>query len=396
MSENKQVALINQEQFTALIADMPRVLTENQYSASKCEDVFKLLQNRASVAMSDELDTEMLSFLQAAKKTTPKMMEKRKGGTQMMDEIKSVFTGLEKRVNICIENAQKLRDTWANQNLIEQRKREEEADRQRNIDAEKGSVAADVEKQIRFKYTDHLATTKKHLNSTFESVSLPTIEEVNRYIGNYPANLNATEILSWNISVMPVYMSVDDLQAVKVAICDKLTANMIGHYNGEVTAHKQHLIDMLPSKRSELEAMANADKEEKKRLEEAAAKRKQEADEQAAKDKQKADREAEEKAIAAKSAAQINADFAALKTTSDSDVAKGKEMFEITVLHPQGYADMFALWFAKEGGKLTGEKLEKMTLGRIRGYFETVANADGEKIESQYLKYTSSYKTSTR
>jgi hypothetical protein len=91
----------------------------------------------------------------------------------------------------------------------------------------------------------------------------------------------------------------------------------------------------------------------------------------------------------------MNTMFDMEQVSSGSSVPKGKPTYEITVTHQKGYSEMFALWFAKEGGIMELDKLEKVTLERIRKYFEKLA-AEGEKMDSKYIKYRETFSTSVR
>ncbi len=65
----------------------------------------------------------------------------------------------------------------------------------------------------------------------------------------------------------------------------------------------------------------------------------------------------------------MNAMFEATAAVGDASVPKGKEEYEIVVLHQQAYAEMFAMWFTKEGYKLPMDQLEKVTLKKVRNHF---------------------------
>ncbi len=102
---------------------------------------------------------------------------------------------------------------------------------------------------------------------------------------------------------------------------------------------------------------------EKERLQQEADRRKKEEEDrlaqQAADESKKAQDEAEAKA----QAGAMNAMFEATAAVGDASVPKGKEEYVIAVLHQQAYAEMFAMWFTKEGYKpLLMDQLEKVTL----------------------------------
>jgi hypothetical protein len=70
--------------------------------------------------------------------------------------------------------------------------------------------------------------------------------------------------------------------------------------------------------------------------------------------------------------------------------------FEITVIHPAGWVEIFQFWFQREGCKMGPEEMGKKSLNQMKTFVEGVAKKTGEKIESRFLKYETSTKAVNR
>src|SRR5690606_13077322 len=122
-------------------------------------------------------------------------------------------------------------------------------------------------------------------------------------------------------------------------------------FKAQMTEFRQTLVDRLPSKKAELEAMAIANAEEKERLEAQARQRQQE-------ERERMEREAEEKrrreeaAIAMKQTeGETMALFSQEAAIAEAAVEKPetRQGYEIEVSHQAGYVQIFQLWYEQEG-----------------------------------------------
>ena len=78
----------------------PQAFKENSVSHDRCLQFGQELLNRVNTeGMSDELDQEIATFIERAKKTLKKMNGKRSAVTQLFDNIRSVYTKLENEVD---------------------------------------------------------------------------------------------------------------------------------------------------------------------------------------------------------------------------------------------------------------------------------------------------------
>ena len=102
--------------------------------------------------------------------------------------------------------------------------------------------------------------------------------------------------------------------------------------------------------------------------------------------KVKAEAEAKAKAEAEKAAAEVQAafDFSAASMPSTPTKTKVKKRIQIT--NPQGFLQVYQMWFTREGINMSMEDLEKVHKKMIT-YCEKVVNKDGEQIQSAFVKY---------
>ena len=65
---------------------------------------------------------------------------------------------------------------------------------------------------------------------------------------------------------------------------------------------------------------------------------------------------------------------------------KAKIKKKIQVTNPQGFMQVYQMWFMREGINMSMEDLEKIHKKMI-SYCEKIANKDGERIQSAFVRY---------
>ena len=159
----------------------------------------------------------------------------------------------------------------------------------------------------------------------------------------------------------------------------------------ELMEYRKELIEKVPSKVRELEAIAAAGAEEAARLQKEAAERKAV---EAARLQAESDRKAKEAAQNAEIEAAGKTLEATINTqaTLFTEAPKTKDGYLIEVVHRAGYGLLFQFWFEKEGNGLSVDKIEKKTIGQMKLFAENWAVKNDEKITSPLLKYHETYK----
>lgn len=177
-------------------------------------------------------------------------------------------------------------------------------------------------------------------------------------------------------------MDAETRKAIKNEVAIQKKKDFTERYRFEIEGTKQDLIDKLPSLRKQLEeqeelrrtnAVEAARMEEERKQQEAEERKKQE------EERKRREEEAKAKAAAEKSAAEVQAafDFSAASMSPTPTKAKVKKKIQIT--NPQGFMQVYQMWFMREGINMSMEDLEKVHKKMIT-YCEKVVNKDGEQI----------------
>ena len=80
----------------------------------------------------------------------------------------------------------------------------------------------------------------------------------------------------------------------------------------------------------------------------------------------------------------IKIEFSAASMSPTPTKAKIKKKIQVT--NPQGFMQVYQMWFMREGINMSMEDLEKIHKKMI-SYCEKTANKDGERIQSAFVKY---------
>ena len=160
-------------------------------------------------------------------------------------------------------------------------------------------------------------------------------------------------------------------------------------YAFEIEGLKQSLVDRLPSLRKQLEEQEEIRKTnaiEAARLEEERKRKEAEERQKAELERKRKEEEARAKAEAEKATAEVQAafDFSAASMSPTPTKAKIKKKIQVT--NPQGFMQVYQMWFMREGINMSMEDLETIHKKMI-SYCEKTANKDGERIQSAFVKY---------
>ena len=167
-------------------------------------------------------------------------------------------------------------------------------------------------------------------------------------------------------------------------IVPTMTVKNEDEYKKSVLEKIQYYLDRIPSKKEELLKIAQADKEEKERL-------RRESEERARAEAEKRKQELLNYSQSSQEKIESATTEATLQNLFDADYsvpsANVKKTLKIEVLNPAGYGQLFMFWFEREGKNLSNEKIEKMTVARMKKFCEDAANKNGEIIDSNTIKY---------
>ena len=376
-------SLIKVEEFNQIMQSAPATLQRNQTSVSTCNQAGQTLLDTIEAEggiSSDELDAKVSEYLAKTKITIENMNKRRKPLTQLLATVSKSFTSLESAIDVKAVSTipyklQQARNKYAAKKIAEQKRREEEARRKQMLENEKAQYRSDISVMLDTAYAAYVEKHINALNSMFNRTTLATYNDVCRRISETSINFSWSAFVE-NVSdnKQTFYMDAETRKAIKNEVAIQKKKDFTERYRFEIEGTKQDLIDKLPSLRKQLE-----EQEELRRTNAVEAARMEE-------ERKQQEEEAKAKAAAEKSAAEVQAafDFSAASMSPTPTKAKVKKKIQIT--NPQGFMQVYQMWFMREGINMSMEDLEKVHKKMIT-YCEKVVNKDGEQIQSAYVKY---------
>ena len=388
--------LIKVEEFTSLMKSAPDALGKNQKSIANCNSAGQaILDTIQGEGMTDELDAKAAEYLKKVNVTITNMKSRRAPVTQLFDRIRSIFTTDEKAIDpkdkstipgkIAAE-----RDRYAALKREEERRKQQEMQRQANIEKEKGTYRFAIEQAINTHMSSYFAEQQKNLSHIWESITLATFELKEKSIRGRSTLYPREHFDTFNQDITTYYLDAQTKANIKAEILSNKYSAFSQQYKFDMEDLRQSFIDRLSSKKQELieeeelrkkdaEAAAKADAERKQREEEERKQRELEI--------QQKEHAQQQKAESSIQSAQMNSLFATAAASVTTRTSKAKVTERIKILHPAGFLEIYQMWWINEGQNLTIEELEKIHKKMI-SFCEKKANSDDEmKIKSKYIRY---------
>lgn len=388
--------LIKVEEFTSLMKSAPDALGKNQKSIANCNSAGQaILDTIQGEGMTDELDAKAAKYLKKVNVTITNMKSRRAPVTQLFDRIRSIFTTDEKAIDpkdkstipgkIAAE-----RDRYAALKREEERRKQQEMQRQANIEKEKGTYRFAIEQAINTHMSSYFAEQQKNLSHIWESITLATFELKEKSIRGWSTLYPREHFDTFNQDITTYYLDAQTKANIKAEILSNKYSAFSQQYKFDMEDLRQSFIDRLSSKKQELieeeelrkkdaEAAAKAETERKQREEEERKQRELEI--------QQKEHEQQQKAESSIQSAQMNSLFATAAASVTTRTSKAKVTERIKILHPAGFLEIYQMWWINEGQNLTIEELEKIHKKMI-SFCEKKANSDDEmKIKSKYIRY---------
>ncbi len=388
--------LIKVEEFTSLMKSAPDALGKNQKSIANCNSAGQaILDTIQGKGMTDELDAKAAEYLKKVNVTITNMKSRRAPVTQLFDRIRSIFTTDEKAIDpkdkstipgkIAAE-----RDRYAALKREEERRKQQEMQRQANIEKEKGTYRLAIEQAINTHMSSYFAEQQKNLSHIWESITLATFELKEKSIRGWSTLYPREHFDTFNQDITTYYLDAQTKANIKAEILSNKYSAFSQQYKFDMEDLRQSFIDRLSSKKQELieeeelrkkdaEAAAKAEAERKQREEEERKQRELEI--------QQKEHEQQQKAESSIQSAQMNSLFATAAASVTTRTSKAKVTERIKILHPAGFLEIYQMWWINEGQNLTIEELEKIHKKMI-SFCEKKANSNDEmKIKSKYIRY---------
>lgn len=436
-----------------LIQQLPAQLQRHQSSVAAAKTAQQQLLDKIGLhgnRLNEELDNETKELIIKLKKTVSLREDARKPITQIFTTIAKMFTGAEKEIAELAAPLQVYRDDYAKWLHDEAERKRKEAERKAAVANARAELKAWIQERIGILLTNHLYERKAKWQESFNSITLENYADKAarlQTVGTAFDQSKLGEIIRYDMPATPLLDETDRTEVRADAHTTYDFASWIAQFAQELADLKKELLDKLPSKKAELEAAAEAERQrlaaeeaarkaeeerqramaaanaaEKERLEEegriareaeqrrleamkaeqeriAAERKAREAEEaqrlaaERAEQERKAKEQAEREAAGAKAA---NLFDAAIAATPEAAAIETRTGFDITVTHQAGWVEIFQLWYQNEGIKLGIEEMGKKSLNQMKAFAEKHAKATGEKISSTYLKYETAVKAVNR
>lgn len=427
----------------------PEVLMANEDRKNKAITVGNdILAKIQELGMNDELDLRANNFLANCTKANKEMKENRSPVTQIMDSLKKMYTEVENEIDPSKEGTvgymiQQERNRYAQKKAKEQAERERLAQLELAKKQDLIDLKASATTQLSKHFNDHVAERKNAYLVIFNAITLDTYAEKKQRMENFTPEYKEDHFNSFNPTLSSQYHDASVFATIKAEVMIGRYPEFCIAYTEQMGEYMRELITKLPSKlaelqeekrladekerlrienekaeairkaemekadedrKRELEAQAEKDRiaaaerqeELRKQQEQAESERKQREDAEAAEIKRKQEEEQSKAAEQANITAQGEQTMAMFEkeaaTAELSNTASVREGYEIVVLHPAGYAQIFAFWFERAGKDLSIEKIGNTKLDQMKTWCEKLAHKSNEKITSQFLQYAETFK----
>lgn len=397
MSETiNNLPILREENVQMIVKSAPDAYNSNALSANNCANYGeKLLVEIKQHGMSDELDKRCADYIDKAKRTLKAMNERRAPLTKLFDQIRSEFTGMENTVDSTKKDTvpyqiQQARNTYAAKKHEEaERKRQEEVRRQQHEAAIKRyqqEAEDDFRRQFDRKVSDDIET----LNNLNRSLSVENFEEVSAKIKNFNDKLGNEWFQQCKPNVHKPYEITDEeASQMRKDILNRLSKQLKEQYASEVGVYRDTIADALPSKKRELERIAQAAPQEQKQMEaglearEAAALAKLDEERIKKKDEENAAKQVQQTAT---EMSNLFGQVSVAATTAYQPKTSVRK--QIVVDAADGILVVISTWWSKEGQFMSLEELNKTFKKQIT-FCNKLANDKNnpELIDSQFVHY---------
>ena len=386
---SSELVIIKQENIQTIVSAAPQSYSDNKLSCERCISAGQSILNTITTngGMTDELDKEAALFIEKARKTVKKMNEKRSPVTKLFDDIRREFTVIENaidptKVDTIPYKLQQYRNQYAAKKRAEEEKRRQEEYKRQQAEQARVKLRQDIEGDFKAQFQTYLNQSINWLTTKDNSVTLENYNTVYSEVKNFSVSLPADWLHNLRI---PANISVDELRQFETDTKERLGKQFTEQYTAEIQDNKDFILDRLPSKKANLERMAQADAAEAARVKaEMEERQRKEAEGREAERKSKEEEE-KQKAEMARQQAEMNGLFSE-QASMQNYQPKVKVTQKIELLNPEGIMPILSMWWSKEGCTLSVEELSKLFKKQIT-FCEKLANKDSVYIENESVQY---------
>lgn len=394
------ITIIQQQNVADIARQAPAAFNANRDSHDRCLAAGQtLLDTIESLGgLNEELDQQVAKYIDRVKKTLNKMNEQRSPVTKLFDEFRTVFTTLENDINPAKAASipgrlQAARNEYARQKHQQAEARRREAERTLQAEAARKTYRNELEEAYRQSFFRMLNSAFNDIQLLFNNVTLENYTATHQHLQRISTILTEDDLQGVYSTAVRYssFLKIEEAQAIRQEVMAALTPQFKDQYSFEISTNLAHIIDMMPSKRNELQAISLADEQQAEALKQQMAAREQA--EAMRREAERAQEEAKRKELQAMQAQQAAAGdlFVQAQATVYTPEAKVKKRLEI--LDPRGFLEIINLWWVNEGCDLTINDLTKKFKTQVT-FCEKLANDKKNPItiNSPYLAYVDEVK----
>lgn len=388
---SQDLAIVKQENIQTIVSAAPQSYKDNKLSRENCEAAGQaILDAIVQGGMTDELDQQAAQYIEKARKTVKKMNERRSPVTKLFDDIRKEFTVMENAIDPTKTDTipyklQQFRNQFAAKKRAEEEERRRKEYERQQAEAERTKMRQDIEDDFKQQFQSLVNRDCNALSAIDNAVTLDNYEASFKQVKDYSTELPADFLYNLHTLIrIPAGITVDEIRKAEIETKERLAKQFKEQYEFEIDSTKQYIIDRLPSKKTNLERMAQASADEAARIKaEMEARQRKEAEEQ---ETERLRKEEAERQKAELERQQLNMDnLFAEQATLQEYQPKTKVTKKIELLNPEGIMPILSMWWIKEGCQLTVEELSKMFKKQI-AFCERLAK-DGTFIENESVCY---------
>lgn len=394
---NNEMAIMKPENMKEIVLAAPQSFELNQKSHDNCVNFGqRILTNIQQQGMNDELDHQAAVFIEKARRTVKAMNERRSPVTKLFDQVRTAFTSMENDIDPSKSGTvgyqlQQLRNQYAAKKRAEEEARRREAEARRQAEEARRRFRQEVEDDLKQQFQYAVNSTINVLTQIDENITLENYDQSVKAIKDIPTELSQDWLTNLKTCArIPAGMEITEVKAIVEETKQRLSKQFSEQYAFEVGQTANYIIDRLPSKKANLEKIAQANAEEAARMKaEMEARQKAEA---ARIEAERAAREAEEKRKAEmeRKTAEMTSLFDGQAAVS-SYQTKTKVTKKIRLLNPEGIMPILSMWWSKEGCTLSVDELSKMFKKQIT-FCEKLANKEDLTINDESVEYVEDVK----
>lgn len=393
---SQELAIIKQENIQTIVSAAPQSYKDNKLSRENCEAAGQaILDAIVQGGMTDELDQRAAQYIEKARKTVKKMNERRAPVTQLFDTIRKEFTVMENAIDPTKANTipfklQQYRNQFAAKKRAEEEERRRKEYERIQIEQARSRMKQDIEDDFKQQFQSLVNRDCNALSAIDSAVNLDNYEASFAQVKNYSTELPADFLYNLHTLIrIPAGITVNEIRKAEIEIKERLAKQFKEQYEFEIDSTKQYIIDRLPSKKNNLESMAQASAEEAARFKaEMEARQRKEAEEQEAERRRKEEEE-KQKAEMSRQQSEMESLFRQQSIVSGYQ-PKVKVEQKINLLNPEGMMPILSMWWSKEGCHLSVEELTKMFKKQIT-FCEKLAK-EGTYIKDESVEYVEDVK----